>query len=378
MDPEERLFAALSGGKPDRIPSFSLMMDPNIYNQVLGREPSGVMRFLSSDFGSSFVDRHAGAISKFYNAALLGFASESARINYLMGFDGIWFEYWRIRLRNHAEFEDAFGRLHDIVDDGYGNPYFMYRDGLVKSPEDWRNRALPGFAEYAVTGARMYRILRAVWRKKIAIIPFIGPGLWENSWQPMGFATFVSYMRKDPAFVREMVDYYTTLAVSVADAYCRAGARVLSYGDDLAYKSGPMISPAKLEELYGDGYRRITETVHRYGARIYIHCCGNTNDLVEKFVEWGFDGAHAFEPTADNDLAEARGKVGDRLCLVGNIDVTHILVDATKEEVEEAVRKAVEDSAGGGFILAPTHTHASINVQNVRWMMDTARKLTPT
>ena len=221
----------------------------------------------------------------------------------------------------------------------------------------------------------MYRALRAIWRGRIALLPYIGPGLWENSWQPMGFTTFVSLMRRDPAFVREMIDYHTALSVSVADAYCRAGASVLAYGDDLAYKAAPMLAPAKLEELYGDGLRAITETVHRHGARIYIHCCGNTNDLVEKFVEWGFDGAHAFEPTADNDLAVARAKVGDSLCLVGNIDVTHILVDASKEEVEEAVRKAAADAEGGGFILAPTHTHASINVRNVRWMLEAARRL---
>lgn len=377
MDPEERLFVALSGGRPDRIASFSLMMDPNITNQVLGRKPAGILNFLSSDLGSRFVDRRAAAINRYFDIAMAFFYNEAARANHMLGFDGLWFGYWRIGLRNHAELEDAFGRVFDIVDDGYGNAYFMYRDGVVKSPAEWRKRALPGFAEYAAAGVRIYRLLRARWRRKIAIIPFIGPGLWENSWQPMGFTTFVSLMRREPAFVREMVDYYTTLAVTVTDAYCRAGAKVLSYGDDLAYRAGPMLAPGKLDELYGDGYRRITETVHRYGAKIYIHCCGNTNDLVEKFVDWGFDGAHAFEPTADNDLAEARRKVGDRLCLVGNIDVTHILTDATREEVEEAVRKAAADAAGGGFILAPTHTHASINAQNVRWMLEAARRISP-
>jgi len=375
MDPEERLFAALSGGRPDRIPTFSLMMDPNISNQVLGRKPNGLLDFLSNDRGSRFVDRHARTLDRFIDPALFFFFNDAARVNHLMGFDGLWFGYQRLALRDHAQLEDAFGRLYDIVDDGYGNAYFMYRDGLLKTKEDWRAWPHPGIAEYAVRGLRIFRLLRAIWRKKIALIPFIGPGLWENSWQPMGFTTFVSLMRRDPAFVREMIDYHTALSVSVADAYCRAGARVLSYGDDLAYKAGPMLAPAKLEELYGDGLRAITETVHRHGARIYIHCCGNTNDLVEKFVEWGFDGAHAFEPTADNDLAVARAKVGDSLCLVGNIDVAHVLVDATRDEVEEAVRKAVEDSSGGGFILAPTHTHASIDVRNVRWMLEAARKL---
>jgi len=36
MEPEERIYAALSGQKPDRIPPLSLALDPNIINQVLG------------------------------------------------------------------------------------------------------------------------------------------------------------------------------------------------------------------------------------------------------------------------------------------------------------------------------------------------------
>jgi uroporphyrinogen-III decarboxylase len=78
-----------------------------------------------------------------------------------------------------------------------------------------------------------------------------------------------------------------------------------------------------------------------------------------------------------NDLAEARSKARDRLCLIGNMDVTHTLVDGTMEEVEEEVRKAVKDSEGGGFILAPAHTHASISAKNLRWMLEAARNLNP-
>jgi uroporphyrinogen decarboxylase len=143
-------------------------------------------------------------------------------------------------------------------------------------------------------------------------------------------------------------------------------------GDDLAYRSGPMLSPVMLEKFYGEGYRRMTATAHRYGAKIIFHCCGNTRDLLEKFIDWGFDGAHAFEPPAGNDLAAARASVGDRLCLVGNIDITHTLFDANREEVEAEVTAAIDGAGRGGFILAPAHSHPAINVRNVRWMLEAA------
>ena len=374
MDPGERIFKALGGERTDRIPTFSLIGDPNIANQVLGREPGGLLEYLNSERGIRFVDRRAQTLSRYFNPFMFFLYHTGIRVNYLMGFDSLWVGYWRFKIRNHAEIEDAFGRVFDLVDDGYGNVYFMYREGPIRSPEEWRRWPRPDIAGYALTGLWMYKMLNAIWRKKIALIPFVGPGLWENSWQPMGLPRYISLMKRDPGFAREVIDYFTTLSVACVDAYGKAGARIMSYGDDLAYKAGPMLSPEMLEEFYGNGYRQITDTAHRHGARIFIHCCGNTNELVEKFVEWGFDGAHAFEPTAMNDLAEARRKVGDKLCLIGNIDVTHTLVDGTKEEVEGAVRKAIEDSRGGGFILAPTHSHASISVKNVRWMLEAGRR----
>lgn len=376
MDPEGILYSALDGKETDRIPTLSLLADPNIMNQVLGVGPLPIMKLINSEPGSRYLDRLGPSISRLFDLGILFFYNQVALINHRLGFDGMLMTYWRFTIRNHSELEDFFGRVFDIVDDGYGNPYMMYREGLIGSPEEWRRWPRPGIAKYASASARIYRIMRLAWGRKIAVIPWVAPGLWENSWQPMGLPRFVAAMRKDPDFIREMVGYFTSLSVASVDAYCRAGARVIGFGDDLAYKAGPMISPDKLEEFYGNGYRQITATAHRYGSKIFLHCCGNSNDLLDRFVEWGFDGAHAFEPTAMNDLGEARRKVGRDLCLIGNIDITRTLVNAPREEVRAEVERAVRDASGGGFILAPAHTHADINVENVRWMLEAARGIT--
>jgi Uroporphyrinogen decarboxylase (URO-D) len=374
MEAEGRLFAALDGKQLETPPSISISLDPNVVNQALGKKPSRLMDLLDSPMGSSVVDRHSDLFNRFCDQALFLMSNTCIHANYEMGFDAVWFVFWRMKIRDHAHLYDMFGRRMDIVDDGYGNAYLMYGEGLIKSPDEWRVWPRPDIAEYARATARMYRLLRAIWRRRIAVIPFIGPGPWENSWQPMGFAPFVKLLRRDPAFVREVVGYFTALMVASVDACCSAGARVITIGEDLAYKSGPMLSPDTLEKFYGESYRQITATAHRHGAKIAIHCCGNTEDLLERFVEWGFDGAHAFEPSAGNDLARARQKVGDRLCMIGNIDVTETLVSGTREEVEAEVAAAIRDSRGGGFILTPAHTHAGMSVERIKWMLEAGRR----
>ena len=374
MTPEDRIVAALRGRDTDRVPTLSLFSDPNIVNQVMGWKPSPILPFLKSRAGSRLVDRHAERISRLADLALFGLNDMGARINYKMGFDAYLACYWRFSMRNSRELQDAFGRVFSLVDDAHGNPYFMYKEGLLKTPDHWRKWPRPEVAKYARDAARVFRLLRHRWKDRIAIIPFAAPGVWENVWQPMGFSEFVVQTKRDPGFVQEVISYFTNLNIAMVESYCHAGAAAVCFGEDLAYKSGPMLSPEMLDRLFGNAYRQITATAHRLGRPIMIHSCGNSNELLDLFMDWGFDGAHAFEPTAENDLESARKKVGARLCLVGNIDITHILTDANKEKVEQAVKEAIRKASGGGFILAPAHTHADICVQNVAWMMDAAHR----
>lgn len=363
--PEERLYRALGGETFERVPTLSVLVDTNIANQVLERKPDFSLRLLQSRPGGAFVERFPSVVTRGYTLTMPLQASRLVRANHLLGFDGVAVLFWPGRIINRSEAEDRFGRKFELTDDGFGNVYMMYREGLISGPEEWRRYPWPDAARYAAWHARRYRHLRKKWNERIAVVPFVGPGPWEQSWQPMGFPRFVSLMRKDPGFAREVAGYFIDLTVAMIDAFCREGARVLVTGDDLAYRSGPMLSPDLIEEFYGEGYRRMAAAAHRHGARIIFHCCGKTDDLLEKFIEWGYDGAHAFEPSAGNDLARAR------ICPVGNIDITRTLVDATRSEVTDEVRKAISDT-GGRLILAPAHGHPAVSARNVRWMIEAA------
>ncbi|MBU4175160.1 MAG: hypothetical protein KKB90_01130 [Actinobacteria bacterium] len=83
----------------------------------------------------------------------------------------------------------------------------------------------------------------------------------------------------------------------------------------------------------------------------------------------------ALEPTAGIELATVKEMVGDRLCLVGNMDITHILVDADNDEVFEAVRESILAAGkGGGYILAPTNSHPDISVDRLYWVLEAVEK----
>jgi len=68
-------------------------------------------------------------------------------------------------------------------------------------------------------------------------------------------------------------------------------------------------------------------------------------------------------------------KVGDKLCLSGNIDTKYILVDASKTEVEHAVKDAISAMGhGGGFLISPANFHPAMSPKRLKWMIDAANK----
>jgi len=80
-----------------------------------------------------------------------------------------------------------------------------------------------------------------------------------------------------------------------------------------------------------------------------IHNCTRSQQVLD--LNPGV-GATLLQFGPDVDPAFAKEKVGDQMCLLGNLASTGTLKEGTPEEVEEVCRKVIEKAApGGGFIL---------------------------
>jgi uroporphyrinogen decarboxylase len=75
------------------------------------------------------------------------------------------------------------------------------------------------------------------------------------------------------------------------------------------------------------------------------------------------------------ELGRVREQVGHKLVLIGNLDVSYLVVKGTQQEVEDAVKKAIRDAArGGGYILSTSHSHPTVDPVRLKWMVDAAHK----
>jgi len=383
----ERVIAALELREPDRVPTFDLMMDSIAY-EIIGKKPTPTDRMLGDPRVANLLDRAVPFLRRFpaLATALLdkpaeieanGFARAGAAAAAKIGLDSVLISCFPVfQLQDSKTLTDFYGRRYEVGVDRRGFQVLpTYVGGLIKGPDDWKVLdkgpllKLPGKCNKLAAG------IQAEHGDRVFIFGLGSTGLFESTWQAMGFERYAVAVRKERELLGRMIRFYTDLICMMVEAFADAGLPGFLFTDDLAYKSGPMLNPRMLEELYGEGYRRITDTAHTLGMKVIIHSCGNTASLLPWIADCGFDGVHPLEPTAGVDLAAAKEAVGDRICLIGNIDVSHVLVDGSKEEVFEAVRKAIADAGkGGGYILAPDHSHEDVMVDRLQWMLEAARE----
>jgi len=93
-------------------------------------------------------------------------------------------------------------------------------------------------------------------------------------------------------------------------------------------------------------------------------------------VAAGPDGLNPIEPVAGMTLARTKALVGDRVCLVGNIDCGELLSHGTTDQVEAAVRQAIADAApGGGYMLTSSNSiHSSVRPENLIAMVQACHR----
>jgi len=376
MNSHERTTIALNLGAPDRVPVFSCTEEQNQIYEILGNKGGALpLKLIREGVTGALFKLTSPLINRigWMTSETEKFMSKKLEADIALGYDCSWLMYSAIfNLKGNRQSTDIWGKLYDLVADPDGNVDTpMYREGLLTTPELWDAWPHPDPDKFFKIIYRVFADLQKRYGDKIYLMGSLFSGLWESASQSMGLTAFSVILRRNPDFVRRMVKYYEEIYMATIHATAEAGMPAFIYSDDMGHKSGPQMPPRILEEFFGPSLRRICQEAHKRGIKIIIHSCGNVNLLLDLFADWGFDGVHSLEPTAGIDLAAVKQRLGKRMCIFGNMDISHILSEGTREEVESAVKTMLKAAAlDGGFIMAMTNSHNAVKVENTRWMIE--------
>lgn len=167
-------------------------------------------------------------------------------------------------------------------------------------------------------------------------------GPWTLSYHMAGTQNFLLQIGlAEKEKVIRMLRQLLPASIASVKAQFRAGADVVVLAD---HATGNLVGAYHYEEYLLPIHKELTAAV---AGPLILHVCGNCLDRLELFAAAGFDGYH-FEWQVDATTAVER--VGEHLCLVGNVNNPRTLYQGTPEEVYRQVRYAVQ---AGVDIIAP-------------------------
>ncbi len=378
MDPTEHIFRAIEGKEIDRVPTYSYYLDNHPVEQILGRQFLASSKLLLNPVSGFFIDRWGPSFKKIlsFNVDRMMIKSIEAAVS--LGFDSItglfepYFMFW-----DSKTLARTTGSFYDLVDDGHGNAFYMYRGPAIKSPSDFDD--WPHFPNPDDLSEKTYSFFKGVVKKfgdKICIMGQSAFGIHETMLWSLGFENMALFIRREPELIKRFISLLNSIVMKTNMAMMDAGIKVIFNGDDFAFKTGPMMNPKLIDELFGGHYTKITKAVHDRGGKVLLHSCGDNTKVFDLFIKWGFDGGHAYENTSNVDIAYEKKVHGDRFTIVGGVGVDYVLTErSTTEEVEDEVKRLIKICAPGGrFILGPVHDHPDMDVEKLKIMIEATKK----
>lgn len=314
--------AVLRLGEPDRVPLGDVTIDMTHKERFIGRPIKNVADEIEfwATAGFDFITAEAGI----QTSRLMTSSKQIVKAQYAL------FDY--------GETERGWVEEHK---------------GLIQTEEDFENFPWPSVD--ALDFSRFDNISKVL-PSSMKIMGALGK-IFNSVWWFMGFETFAESVVENPDLVQRMFDKIATIQLEVLDRmleYDEVGAII--HADDLAYSEALMISPRHLRRFVFPWFKELVDRIHAKGKLAIFHSDGKLTEVMPDIIDCGFDAVHPFEPKA-MDIFEMKRLYGDRICLMGNIDLGYTLTRGTPEEVIAECKQRIRELApGGGYCLASSNS----------------------
>lgn len=191
----------------------------------------------------------------------------------------------------------------------------------------------------------------------------------------IGYQEGLMGMIDAPEQVKMIMAHFTEQITELAVAMCGEGIDAIKVSSP--YAGSAFISPEFYTEFILPYESAIAKAVRKTGVEIYTHTCGAINDRLELMFDAGVSGIECLDPDplGDVELEGAFKRIGTRGFIKGNIDSVTVLLQGTKDEVVNDVRRRIEiGKQFPGFIVSTACSIAprapKENIQALRTLVD--------
>ena len=182
----------------------------------------------------------------------------------------------------------------------------------------------------------------------------IGFSLYERAWTLRGMENLMMDFHDHPDFVHELLHAIAEYSIAHITKALEYDIDAVYFGDDWGQQQGLQMGPTLWREFIYPELRRMYSTVREAGKYVFIHSCGDVDELFDDLIGIGLNCFNPFQPEV-MDVATLVSTYRGRLTFHGGLSTQQTLPYGTPEQVREQTRRLIELGREGSFILSPAH-----------------------
>jgi len=282
-------------------------------------------------------------------------------------------------------FRDARGRVRQALKEGAVGAARMSMDTYIGFPvedmDDWRTikrrldpsspqRYEPNWQELRVEG----------WLRRQHPLIF-GPncstlGFYWFARELMGTEGLSYAWYDQPELMHDIMEAHADFLIEAARPILeRTTVEYVCLSEDMAMKTGPLLSPRTYREFIYPRIKRVVEFLKGHGVRyVAVDTDGNPEALIPLLMDAGVDVVWPLERAAGQDPLRLRKTYGRSLRLWGGVD-KRVLAQGP-DAIEAHLREMIPLIEEGGFIPSVDHTvPPDVSWSNFQHYMESKQKL---
>ena len=202
----------------------------------------------------------------------------------------------------------------------------------------------------------------------------IGFSLYERAWTLRGMETLMMDFYDHPGFVHELLNTIADYNIAQVEEALNYEIDAVYFGDDWGQQHGLQMGPRLWHEFIYPVLKRMYGAVKDAGRYVFIHSCGDVDELFDDLIEIGVDCFNPFQPEVMDVmalLAEYRG----RLAFHGGLSTQQTLPYGTVDDVRLETQRLLDAGREGGYIFAPAHAvEGDVPVDNMLAFIELVQK----
>ena len=187
----------------------------------------------------------------------------------------------------------------------------------------------------------------------------LGFSLYERAWSLRGIEGFLIDMVQEPAFVDDLLDRICEFNLEMIDQACQFPIDCIRFGDDWGAQQGLIMGAPLWRRFIRPRFAQMVERASSHGKYTLLHSDGDIQAIIPDLIDLGLTILNPVQPDV-MDIYDIKREYGKDLTFWGGVSVQHLLPHCSASEVRDEVRRLIRDvGAGGGLVIAPTHSLGS-------------------